>query len=80
MPRSDWLPKGLHIFVVYNSPSDFPGQYVVRRWIVGPAIVPDEKVWWLSPSLEECQLSIPEDAVRFDRDPDDDSCIVEVWF
>lgn len=67
------------IVVVYVNPKDYPGKVVVRQWVNG---APD-----MHPlSVEDTYLSAMsacQDAwrglARFNRQPDDDRCIREVW-
>lgn len=66
-------------FVIYNNPKDHPGSYVVRRWALTNPPTPDRDCW-LFPSLEDARRIIPASAVLFPRHPDDDPCIVEVWW
>jgi hypothetical protein len=69
----------LEQWVVYWSPSDFPDQYVVRRWEIGRG--------WMRPTddaqafdmLEEARLVVPEGMVNLGRSGPDDPTVVEVW-
>lgn len=66
-------------FVIYNSPRDYPGQYVVRMWRTIPEVGPTELVKSFD-TLREAQDFIPEGLFRMARQPEDDPTILEVWF
>lgn len=70
----------LYGWTVFGNPSDYPNQFVVRRWRTRAGVVEQEKsVWCVAASLEAARASIPEGRVRLDRHPSDDPVIVEVW-
>lgn len=69
--------------VIYENPSDYPGQFVARVWLVGAG--------WFKPT-QRCVTATTLPAVRekmresfgmnlykMPRDQMDDPCIVEVW-
>lgn len=70
------------IYVVYNNPSDFPGQHVIRRWripVTGDPI-PDEAPIVVHPSYAFAVAQLPPGLARIPRDVDlDDPSIVETW-
>jgi hypothetical protein len=63
------------IWTVYANPSDYPGKWVVRRWIL------DTPGTWcfVAPSLEMARRVLPGHLTRLERWPTDDPCIVECW-
>jgi hypothetical protein len=70
----------LSIWTVYDSPSDFPGLYVARRFEMDGEGQPV--------AMEKCSsadLGVVRDALRgagltrIGREPDDDAKIVESW-
>ena len=67
------------MYTIYDSPTDYPGKFVVRRWEIdkGPA-VPKETLA-VKDSLIEARLAVPVGLVRVDRSPGDDPVIVETW-
>ena len=71
----------LEMFVVYENPSDYPGQFVVRRW--GNCIVPDARPdpmpLIVADSLNVARAAIPPWAVCLQRCDEDDPAIREVW-
>lgn len=70
--------NALIVWVVYWSPSDFPGLWVLRpQWALpdGQVVVHPRPA--ITPRYE--LLPIPEGLVRIPRDPEDDPTIVEVW-
>lgn len=70
----------LEQWVIYSHPSDYPDQYVVRRWEIGDGwmrATADVQAW---DTLDDARLwSVPADRVRIERDPSDDPTIVEIW-
>ncbi len=66
------------MWVIYENPSDYPGQFVVRRWAVGECMVAD-RFETVTESLESARQSIPAGLYRLGRQVDDDPVIVEVW-
>lgn len=65
-------------YVIYNSPDDYPGLFVVRRWDVGDGqILAMEHT--THETLDEARASIPQGLVCFDRSEEDELCIVETW-
>lgn len=66
----------LNLYVIYDSPKDFPGKYVVRRWLLDKPTLDYE----LFSSLTEArQALIKKNLYRIPRHRDDDTCIVETW-
>jgi hypothetical protein len=69
-------------WTVYESPSDFPGLYVVRRWGVlsgahGPVTNGEAQTF---ATLAEARAPLQEQGLyRIPRDVTDDPCIVESW-
>ena len=63
------------IICVYNSPADYPSQFVARLWDLDK---PTRYVA-VAGTLEAIREAIPDDLIRFRRDQSDDPCIVESW-
>lgn len=73
------MGEGLRMWTIYCNPSDLPGRYVVRPFLVtsdGP--VPERRAWGAS-SLEGARAVIPPGCTRLGRHPTDDPVIVETW-
>lgn len=72
----------LSVWVVYQSPKDFPGKFVVREQRVLPdgriaaAVAPAAVTLTLDEAREK---GVPRWATRIDRHPFDDAVIVETW-
>lgn len=72
-------------FVIYDHPSDFPENFVVRRWLIsggedGIRIVHDET--WICSTLAEAREIVATEfpgGYCLGRQADDDPVIVEVW-
>ena len=71
--------NGLEIYVVYDNPSDYPGQFVVRRNVVAKGLHVDVDPICVVDSLEEARGHIPQGLVMIPRMIEDDACIHEVW-
>ncbi|MBL8048094.1 MAG: hypothetical protein JNJ45_05380 [Chthonomonas sp.] len=65
-------------YVVYNSPDDFPGRFVVRQWDVSAnGLEPMES--WDFETLDDARAHIPDGFVCINRHYSDELCIVETW-
>lgn len=73
-------PDALDLFTVYESPSDAPGMFVVRRWVVvrGESdALPAEAFQFYT--LDMARAAIPRGRVSLPREHGDDPTIVETW-
>lgn len=80
-PCSCGIDGGLDIWVVYDSPSDFPGRVVVRRQIAlsDRRIAKDARAF-LFPTLDDARRWLADlNLTCLPRFPDDDPVIVETW-
>lgn len=70
----------LNMYVVYENPRDFPGEYIVRRHIVTMnGDLPTEQ-GWRTQSLESARLPLQKAGLMmFTRHENDDPVIKEVW-
>lgn len=64
------------VFAIYESPRDYPGRYVVRRW-VGTVADPEPRAVALT--LAEARKAIPSGLFYLPRLRGDDPCIKETW-
>ncbi len=69
----------LEMFVVYRSPSDNPGKYVVRRWWVGAGSMKATSEFDTAESLVAVRRLVPTGLTKIARHPTDDAVIVESW-
>jgi len=75
------IQGALVMYTVYCRPSDFPENFVVRRWAVTAGkVMAEAGLWCLAETLEGARGSIPQQLYRQERQPGDDPVIVEVWF
>ena len=66
------------VIVVYRNSSDFIGKYVARIWdLEDKSIVP--KHFIVKDTLREVQEQIPINMKWFERDAEDDPCIVGTY-
>lgn len=71
--------SGLTMWTVYESPRDYPGLFVARRWIVdGSEPVATNEVF-IATTLAGIHRALPGGLFRLERAPMDDPCIVETW-
>ena len=66
----------MFMWTIYNSPSDYPNKFVVRKFNYDS---PTDEVKVFD-TLEEARIAIPRHLYCMPRLEDDDPCIVEVWF
>lgn len=70
----------LKVAVVYDSPTDYPGQVVGRFFeVLGPKIVPDALPFEVADTVDEVRARIPDGMTCLGRRPEDEAHIVEVW-
>lgn len=70
----------LPVWAVYDHPADFPSTYVARCWLSGPGTVTATDDFIVSPDLESLRhLLACRGLTRFDRSPEDDAKLLEVW-
>jgi hypothetical protein len=67
-------------YVIYNSPKDYPGEFLVRRWGIGPGLPVPLEVVARCPTLEEARQAVPSGAICLGRYEGDDPVIVETWW
>lgn len=65
----------LELWVVFDSPRDFPGQFVSRKWILNQ---PTNEVLQ-DTTLSGLRSQLPKGLFRLDRSPHDDATVVETW-
>lgn len=67
------------VFCIYENPADYPGKFVVRRWV---GMDPDREPVTVAETLDAAREALKElnpYLVRLDRCPDDDPVILETW-
>lgn len=70
----------LQMWVIYKHPSDYPGKFVVRCWMLkGERIVAEVRPWCVVETLEDARNNIPIGRINIGRRIPDDPVIVEVW-
>ena len=72
-------PRVLTLWVIYESPSDYPGKIVVRRRHSTFRAVNIDLEAWVFDSITEARTAIPEGLYNTGRYDMDDSAVVEVW-
>jgi hypothetical protein len=70
----------LPVYTVYFNPADFPGKYVVRRFLVHPNDPrPDPSPMHVGNTLDDARDAIPPGLYCFSAAQEDDSSIIESW-
>jgi hypothetical protein len=73
-------PKPLYQYTVYDHPLDYPDDFVVRRWIIGPGTYRGEpSLFARGRTLDEVRGHLPGGLFCLNREPGDDPAIVETW-
>lgn len=65
----------LVIWTVYDGPTDFPGEFVARKWLLDGATNELRK----AKTLEGLRAQLPKGLARLPRAALDDPKIVETW-
>ncbi|AWY05439.1 hypothetical protein HOT42_gp90 [Microbacterium phage Metamorphoo] len=71
--------EAVWVYTIYDHPSDYPDDYVLRAWRVQDGAVVGYDVSGKHPDLEEVRRMIPEGRHRIGRMQDDDPAILESW-
>lgn len=70
----------MNLYVIYESPSDYPGKFVLRRWVVSPATVaPEREPMLVVDDIDEAREALPRGVCLVGPQQDDDPVIYEVW-
>lgn len=76
---SDGPTEPLTLWVVYERPADYPEGYIARQWQVHTGVAFFTSLTVTAPTLEGVRRKLPSGLVPFERDPNDDPCVKEVW-
>lgn len=71
----------MYTYTLYNSPLDFPGQYVVRRFTIGKGDpIPDAEPFIVTEDMNEVKEAMNRLGLFIvPRSPEDDPKIVCTW-
>lgn len=70
----------MKLYVIHESPTDYPGRFVVRRLrVTATRSLVYAKPHAVTTSLAEARASIPLGLFAMPRDPEDPPSIVETW-
>lgn len=74
-----WVEANEHpicaLWVVYDSPSDFPGRFVARKWVHDKPTAETMEAG----TLDDLRALLPTGMVSLQRSRQDDPKIVEIW-
>lgn len=69
----------LSMWVVTQNPTDFPGKFVAREWLIGAGCQAATLNHHVADTLDHVRSMLPPELCRLPRDPSDDPVIVESW-
>jgi hypothetical protein len=72
----------LEVWVVYDSPKDFPGKVVVRKWLAGADFYAPTAEHQVFPDVEAARAwirSTKAGLARLPRHPHDEAVVLETW-
>jgi len=70
----------MYQYVIYENPTDYPGKYVVRRWLIGRGTVtPDAEPLAVLDALSDARMFVPDGLYMMPRELEDDPAVLEVW-
>lgn len=69
----------MEMYVIYEKLIDYPNKFVVRCFEVGAGAIIPTRRFALAGSLEDVRRLVPACMFRIERDPADESQIVECW-
>lgn len=66
------------VYVIYKNPTDYPGKFVLRRWVT---LVPDKEPIAVDDDYNNIRKHIPAECTKVPLYfPDEDPCIYEKWW
>lgn len=72
------MQNKLYMYTIYCKPSDYPDDYVCRRFTIDKRAKPDFYPTAIG-TLEACREAIPNWMVKLETDPKDCPSVVESW-
>ena len=69
----------MNLYTVYKDPSDYPGKFVIRRFVISGGNVEPANLICVEDDLETALTRLPPGLVKIDRFENDDPKILEVW-
>ena len=63
------------LWTIYKHPLDYPNKYIARKFILDKPTLEIK----IGDTLEEVRELLPIGLTRFERNPNDDPIIVEIW-
>ena len=70
----------LVVWTLYHNPTDYPGQFVLRRALVRKnELIRDREPTCVSPQLSDILAALPAESFFIPRHPNDAPAIVGTW-
>ena len=63
------------LWTIYKHPLDYPDKFIARKFVLDKP-TPEIRI---GNTLEEVRELLPRGLTRFERNPNDESTIVEIW-
>lgn len=67
------------MWVITENPTDFPGQFVARKWVLGRGYTAVTDAHHVADTLDAIRETIPAGMSNIGRQPNDEPVIVECW-
>lgn len=82
--KIEYLPDApaaapLTMWVITENPTDYPGQFVARQWIIGSRAYSPTTEHHVAETLDQIRAMLPPFLTMIPRDPRDERIIVESW-
>ena len=69
----------LGMWAITHNPSDHPGKFVARKWLIGIGTMAATADHHVADTLDAVRDKLPRDLIPIPRHPSDDPVIVESW-
>ena len=69
----------LGMWAVTCNPSDHPGKFVARKWLIGRGTMAATAEQHIADTLDGVRDMLPRGLIAIPRHPNDDPVIVESW-
>lgn len=69
----------MNLYTIYKNPSDFPGDFVVKKWADCNLQNQDLNFVKIAKTIEDARNFLPPGLVNLGRYVDDDPVIYESW-
>jgi len=71
--------SALPMYTIFQGPADYPGMFVLRKFLILPAKIYPAEILCIGDSLDVVREHVPYGAYNLGRMPEDDPTVVETW-